>query len=699
MTDQTSSEKIKELNKIIEDNLSQLTNLDIETISSDIILKKDWQHNSKYSPTVLQSNKIDVNNNLFQDLEIFISYTHDQNDTVYKQINFTKTHLGNHYLKEIISNPTKDVQILLNRQKLVKSLLDNPDKHAKIKSLLEVLNKCQNNGLWIWKEQTQEFKQIFQMLYFTNPYLQTFNTSEWFLKIYNYFQIIFIPLYGLIAPIIFFVIPYLIIRFFFGVNIPIKLYFNLIKQTFFGNNITSALFGKSKLVNLMQYAYQALTFFLYAYGIYNSFRAAANLNKIINMIHEKINNLAKFIKTSYELYQEVKPLFELEPLTVSYLELWDNLFEKEPYILSDKGKILRTFFLINSKTSPGGSSSGKDKLTPLLQMVGFIDAINSISHLHLAHPNSYSFPVYLTTSQGPALTCASVWNPFLNPSKAVTNDFQMGDSKPNNILITGPNASGKSTFIKSVVLGVLMAQTISMVPSQEMKITPFQLLNTYLNIPDVKGRESLFEAEMNRAREHINMINKLLPDQFSLVVMDEIFNSTNYEEGVAGAYIIGKELGTIHNSLTLITTHFSYLTKLSKTNNYLNYMFEVEKIDNRIVKSYKVKEGISKQYLALDMLEKNGYKPEMIQEAREIFQELVEINQSNMKEDTQSEEEPKKETQEPLEESPKVLEESQEEPQEEPQEVPQEPQEVQEVPQEEISEIEDKKESEKDVEK
>ncbi len=97
MTDQTSSEKIKELNKIIEDNLSQLTNLDIETISSDIILKKDWQHNSKYSPTVIQSNKIDVNNNLFQDLEIFISYTHDQNDTVYKQINFTKTHLGNHY--------------------------------------------------------------------------------------------------------------------------------------------------------------------------------------------------------------------------------------------------------------------------------------------------------------------------------------------------------------------------------------------------------------------------------------------------------------------------------------------------------------------------------------------------------------------------------------------------------------------------
>jgi DNA mismatch repair protein MutS len=329
------------------------------------------------------------------------------------------------------------------------------------------------------------------------------------------------------------------------------------------------------------------------------------------MIHEKVNNLAKFIKTSYELYQEVKPLFELEPLTVSFLELWDNLFEKEPHLLSDKGKILRTFFLLNQ---------GKDKLVPLLQMVGFIDSINSISKLYLFHANSYSFPEYLTNQEGPALTSLQVWNPFLDSKKAVKNDFKLGDEVPNNILITGPNASGKSTFIKSVVLGVLMAQTISIVPATSMKITPFELLNTYLNIPDAKGRESLFEAEMYRARNHINAVNNLKVDQYSLVVMDEIFNSTNYEEGVAGAYIIGKELGNIKNSLTIITTHFNYLTKLAKTNNYVNYMFDVEKIDGQIIKSYKIKEGVSKQYLALDLLEKNGYNTEMIQEARQIFQ-------------------------------------------------------------------------------
>jgi len=224
-----------------------------------------------------------------------------------------------------------------------------------------------------------------------------------------------------------------------------------------------------------------------------------------------------------------------------------------------------------------------------------------------------------------------------------------GSDKPNNILITGPNASGKSTFIKSVVLGVLMAQTISIAPTSEMELTPFKLLNTYLNIPDVKGRESLFEAEMYRARDHINMVYKLSHDdkEFSLVVMDEIFNSTNYEEGVAGAYIIGKELGKIKNSLTLITTHFNYLTKLSKTNNYINYKFEVEKVNDQIIKSYKMSEGISKQYLALDMLEKNGYNSDMIHEARTIFQELVEshnlVESHDIKKPEKEEAEEKKE--------------------------------------------------------
>ena len=622
------SEKEIDIEKIINDNQNRLTEDEVDLISKNLIHNKEWKHNLNHSPKEIYNQKITINDNLFQDLEIFISYNHDLNDTVYKKLNYTKTKLGDNYLKHLLSNPTNNIQILNNRQSYIKSLINNPEKHKIIIELLNNLNQYQDNGLWMWKEKSQEFSQIYEMLYFKNKFLQSFNTSEWFLKIYNYFQIIFIPVYGVLAPIIFFVLPYILIRLFFGIKLPIKLYYNVIKQTFFGGAV-STLFGKSKLVSISQYLYKGLTAFLYFYGIYNSFKVAYTLNNIINLLHTKVNHLARFIKTSYKLYQECKPIFNLEPLTVSHLELWDTIFEKEPSLFSDKGKILKTFFLL---------LKDYDKLTPLLQTIGMIDSINSISYLYLINQNYYSYPEYLTNTQKPIIDFKEIWNPFLDSKIAVKNDLQIGsysdsdsnneteNNKNRNILITGPNASGKSTFIKSVILGVLLSQTFSIVPSSKMIISPFQLINTYLNIPDAKGRESLFEAEMYRAKHHINAVKELKEQEFSFVVMDEIFNSTNYEEGVAGAYIVAKELGAISNSLSIITTHFGYLTKLSNTNNFINYMFDIEKNEHQIIKSYKIKEGISKQYLALDLLENNGFNPDMIQEAREIFQELVDRN-------------------------------------------------------------------------
>jgi DNA mismatch repair protein MutS len=636
------SEKEIDIEKIINDNKNKLTQEEVDLISKNLIHNKEWKHNLNHSPKEISNQKININDNLFQDLEIFISYNHDLNDTVYKKLNHTRTKLGDNYLKHLLSNPTNNIQILNNRQSQIKALINNPEKHKIIIELLDNLNQYQDNGLWICKEKSQEFTQIYEMLYFKNKFLQSFNTSEWFLKIYNYFQIIFIPLYGVLAPIIFFVLPYILIRLFFGIKIPISLYYNIIKQTFFGGAVTT-LFGKSRFVSISQYVYKGLTAFLYFYGIYNSFKVAYTLNNIINLLHTKVNHLARFIKTSYKLYQECKPIFNLEPLTVSHLELWDTIFEKEPSLFSDKGKILKTFFLL---------LKDYDKLTPLLQTIGMIDSINSISYLYLINQNYYSYPEYVTSANTnkPIIDCKEIWNPFLDSNTAVKNDLQIGsysnsinnknetdnetknetdnknENENRNILITGPNASGKSTFIKSVVLGVLLSQTFSIVPSSKMIISPFQLINTYLNIPDAKGRESLFEAEMYRAKHHINAVKELKEQQFSFVVMDEIFNSTNYEEGVAGAYIVAKELGTISNSLAIITTHFGYLTKLADTNNFINYMFDIEKNEKQIIKSYKIKEGISKQYLALDLLENNGFNPDMIQEARGIFQELVERN-------------------------------------------------------------------------
>ena len=89
---------------------------------------------------------------------------------------------------------------------------------------------------------------------------------------------------------------------------------------------------------------------------------------------------------------------------------------------------------------------------------------------------------------------------------------------PLNAIITGPNAGGKSTFIKSLCLAIIFSQTLTVAPSSKFALTPFSLISTYLNIPDAKGKESLFEAEMRRSLEYINSIRSLSKKKFSLLL-------------------------------------------------------------------------------------------------------------------------------------------------------------------------------------
>jgi DNA mismatch repair protein MutS len=608
------------VNDLIEKSKTSLTFSELQEITQDIIIKSKWNHNISFSPTELQANAIKTHQNLYMDLEIFTSYTQKSEDTIYSHINNTYTSLGNIYLRELLLNPTKNHEILHERQKVIQNICIDQYKYNKIGLLLDQLKDLEKDGLCFWKGITPELKDLLGQVYFQNKYLLPLNRSETILKLYNYFQIIFVPLYGVLAPVLFFIIPYLIVRFFYGLELPFWFYYNVFKSLLFGGSSIGNLMGSNtpSFIVWGQYFVKIISFVFYLYGIYNSFYSAYILNKITNLVHNKVNQLSRFIKTGYQLNMEVYSLFGLDYQTIPIIELSDSLFDTEPYLISNKGKILRTFDIILEH---------KGKLEPLIQSIGVIDAYYSISKLY--KDKHYNFPEYLSDNQKPSITVKELWNPFLDPLKAVKNDIELGNNKPNNIVITGPNASGKSTFIKSLVLSVLLAQTITISPTTNLKITPFQFINTYLNIPDVKGRESLFEAEMNRSKQHIDDVNKLDKNQFSLVVMDEIFNSTNYEEGVAGAYIVAKELGKIPNSISIITTHFPYLTKLNKTGNFLNYKFEVLievlNTSSSLKPTYRIKEGSSKQHLALDMLEKKGYDPEVIDEARAIFKELVKM--------------------------------------------------------------------------
>ena len=83
---------------------------------------------------------------------------------------------------------------------------------------------------------------------------------------------------------------------------------------------------------------------------------------------------------------------------------------------------------------------------------------------------------------------------------------QLPNKKARVLFIAGCSGSGKSTYIKMLMCNIILAQTIGYVPAKSFILTPFTHLHSYLNIPDVNGKESLFQAEMKRCSQLIDKL-------------------------------------------------------------------------------------------------------------------------------------------------------------------------------------------------
>jgi nicotinamide riboside kinase len=193
----------------------------------------------------------------------------------------------------------------------------------------------------------------------------------------------------------------------------------------------------------------------------------------------------------------------------------------------------------------------------------------------------------------------------------------------NNMLITGPNSSGKSTYIKSIIECILLGQTIGVVPAAEFQLTPFKNITTYLNIPDCQGKESLFQAEMNRCHQQLEMLeNAEKQKEFSFNIMDEIFVSTNYQEGMSGAYAVINQLCKFNKCINIITTHFDVLANMQELKVDKQYFdIEIDEKDN-ITKDYKIKTGVSKKHMALKLLKKKGFNADIIKDAEYLYEKI-----------------------------------------------------------------------------
>jgi len=426
------------------------------------------------------------------------------------------------------------------------------------------------------------------------------------------------------------------------------------------------------------YVYLGFISITYLYGIYNSIQCSITHNKIINMFHSRLNIISKWLKGAVKCYT-MKLGFESPEIAHCFIEIKallqnstiQNLlnhtcFDSEPGVFSNKGMIIKTFkeFL-----------DLKAMIQPFCKYMAYIDVWCGIGKWLEEGKMSgggeggvgsgvssgvSSICSFITDSKTPIVKGSSLWN--ICCDKPIYNDVKLGYEKEvetdtntnininikpdsntdtfNNLLITGPNGSGKSTYIKSVIECILLGQTIGVVPAKEFSFTPFVNIATYLNIPDCQGKESLFQAEMNRCYQQIQMLNKAEEKgDFSFNIMDEIFVSTNYQEGMSGAYAIIKKMCNLNKCLNIITTHFDVLAGMDEVKVDKQY-FDIEIDENdTIISDYKIKSGVSKKHLALKLLKKKGFDASIIADAEYLYEKLqgFDTKKKNVKEEIEIE--------------------------------------------------------------
>lgn len=188
------------------------------------------------------------------------------------------------------------------------------------------------------------------------------------------------------------------------------------------------------------------------------------------------------------------------------------------------------------------------------------------------------------------------------------------------VLLTGSNASGKSTFLKTVALNVIFAQTIHTCTAKEYAAPFFYILSSMSLRDDLENGESYYIVEIKALKRILDAAART--DKKVLCFVDEVLRGTNTVERIAASTQILKSLSG-KQILCFAATHDIELTELLRED-FNNYHFEEDVRDGDVFFNYKLQPGKSTTRNAIKLLEIMGYEPEIIEKATKQAQAFVE---------------------------------------------------------------------------
>jgi hypothetical protein len=480
-------------------------------------------------------------------------------------------------IERLVRHPINDRELLEKRQKaLINYDID-----------IEILKEYEDDILWIYKiaEEINENNSI-EILFPSSFILSYINYIETLLDIYHMYKIFFIPITSILYPISTFIAPYIYLNRYLKMNISFRSYLDIIVEIIKMFCVSTGNFRTDLIKFISIFFYIGI----YLYNMYQTYEVAYFLYSTKDKLQNKMEGLVKFVNHSLNIMNNV-PKNIIEPyfnIRATYEGISINNSMSCIYRIW-KDDIL------------------KDKLSSLLKTIYAVDVIYSINNLFLE--KDWSVVSYNNAE-----------TKFWDAKNPILSDTQISNpvSLDRNIIVTGPNAGGKTTYVKTILSNVILGQTIGITYSIKSQMILYDTVNSFMRVSDILGNRSYFEAE---AEYCLNMINKAKEinanNKSGLFLMDEPMHSTPPIEGMATAYAVIEYLSKLQGITLIITTHFHRLIKLEEIypERFINLSVDAIPINNKYHFPYKINRGHSYLCIAIELLDIKDFPKDIIDNA------------------------------------------------------------------------------------
>ena len=234
------------------------------------------------------------------------------------------------------------------------------------------------------------------------------------------------------------------------------------------------------------------------------------------------------------------------------------------------------------------------------EALGNFEAISSFATLHFNHPR-WCFPEL--KKEHCFIEGKEIGHPLINKRKRVNNPIDI-NNKGIIMLVTGSNMAGKSTYLRSIGINVVLTMAGAVTCAKSFSLSPVQLLTSMRIADNLEENTSTFYAELKKLKTVIEMVNK---KEKVFILLDEILRGTNSLDRHTGAVALTKQL-IRQQAAAIIATHDVELAKIETDypNNILNYHFDAQVSNDELYFDYHLKEGICTSINASLLMKKIG---------------------------------------------------------------------------------------------